>query len=264
MNRWIRFCGLLVITIFLPAHLRSQVDTAFIHYLQTEELRSEHETYLQKLVLPPDSLHYFKAQLYLQYHEDSLFFVHFAPAAQLFQSDTLTLNFASHYFLTHSQRRFRDSWFTAIDSLQLQGLAACYQWHYRLSCTPDKHAVSLLPSVLAEDYRLLLKTSRKRPWIASCAALIPGMGQLYLGKYRSFIVEFVSLTLTAFQTAESAVNTRIVHPLTILNAGFFTAFYTSGIVGAWRDTQQMNEDAKTHYLLQVAAYYRNRVPSRLY
>jgi hypothetical protein len=254
---------LLCVILFLSKSY-GQSDRAFIRYLSQEELRNEHLTYLQLLSLSSDSSHYLFARYHLQYKEDSLFFIHFDQSKALFNEDTLALNYACNYFLEHPSDHYRNMWFVRADSIILPELSRYHLFCYRSGTSPEASFRSLLPEKLQTDYDQVTRYAKKRPWLAASLAVIPGMGQLYLGKYKSFLVEFVSLTISGLQLAESASREGFTHPLSIINTGFTAAFYTSGIVGAFRDAKTLKKDTQRQFYLNASLYYRNHGSYLLY
>lgn len=255
---------LLLSAILFLSKSYGQSDRDFIRYLSKEELRNEHLTYLKQLSVSSDSSHYLLARYHLQYGEDSLFFIHFDQSKALFNDDTLAINYACNYFLNHTSDHYRNMWFARADSIALPELSRNHLFCYRSGISPEASFRHRLPEKLRADFDQVIRYAKKRPWLAATLAVIPGMGQLYLGKYKSFIVEFVSLTISSLQLAESASREGFAHPLSIINTGFTAAFYTSGIVGAFRDTKTLKKDTQRQFYLNASLYYRNHGSYLLY
>ena len=246
--------------------LYSQFNLKFIEYLSENNLKNEHFTYLltNENDSNLDSLEYLKAKFYIQYEEDSLFIDSYFKSVELCNSDTLVMNKASIYFLK-SINQYKENWFN-IDTSILESNLSKYIFNLH-QCTkiPNLKSLSLIPEKLVLDYKKYYKYSRKSPLLAaSLSTLIPGLGQLYIGNVKSFTTRITTQTLLAFQFLESNKKIGLYHPISILNASFFSVFYFVNIIGTYRDTNDKKEEFKNQFLINASNYLSVRTDFPLY
>ena len=245
---WISFLG--VNGVF------GQIDFGFVRHLSQNNLRNEHWFYINATKSSTDSIEYLKAKFYLQYEEDSLFLSSFNKCASLFVKDSTALNCSQLYFIKKMNAN-RENWFNSFekwDSLLANG-NALFQL-YKLTESPAFSDTSLIPLDLQLDFLKFKKAHSKKPYLAAIfSAIVPGLGELYIGNYKSFGAKFTSLSIFGLQSAESIHKLGLLKPLSIINMGFFTAFYGANIVGAYRDTKSKTKEFKDQFLIHVSKYY---------
>ncbi|MBI1838188.1 MAG: hypothetical protein HYR91_13075 [Flavobacteriia bacterium] len=228
-----------------------QVDFFFLKHLSENQLKKEHFTYLEKVNTSEDSIFYFKAKYYLQYEEDSLFFIAFKKSKILFLKDSNALNFASRYFIVNENREL---WFNEIDSMTLPKITDNILLFHKLIMKPNKNFDLPKSFKLSEKYLCYLKAESKNPKIAFMLSVVPGLGEVYIGNWKSFLIKFTSQSILIAQTLESNRNLGPYKPLTIINFGFFSGFYFSGFIGAYRDTIQKKKDTQNDFLFHAKNY----------
>lgn len=249
----IRVC----LAVLLPVTAASaQCDTAFVRHLSKEGLQTEHRTYLllSGADTAPDSLAWLWAKYHLQYANDSLFHEQFDRGRALFLTDTLAVNFAALYFLQRAGTPATDVWFASLKNDSLPSIASAIRHCYQKGAQPDGDTTGL-PEILVSDYLLHCKFQRKKPWVAATLSIVPGMGQLYLGKYRSFLIEFLTAALQGVQLIESVDRKGFSSFISIANTGFISAFYTAGIAGAYRDTRQLKNIYRDQFFHHACNYF---------
>lgn len=236
----------------------AQVDTAFVGYLSRNQLRTEHFAYLGKQAGGPGTA-YQLAKYYLQYPNDTLFLENFRRESALFCADSNAVNRASTHFLQPSPQAAY--WF---DSCSWKA-PANYRINleiariYQAANTPFATDVNTLPRQLQSDFLLYQHAYAKKPWIAAtCSAIVPGLGKLYIGNKRSFAVTLFSLSLIGLQGYESYRVHGLDHPLTVINLGLFATYYAVNIFGSYRETHRKTREIKNQYLLNASTYYHYR------
>jgi hypothetical protein len=233
-----------------------QIDFGFVRHLSENTLRNEHWSYINTTKSSMDSIEYLKAKFYLQYEEDSLFLSCFNRCASLFVKDSNALNFCQLYFIKKLNAK-REDWFNSFekgDSL-LANENALFQL-YKVTESAAVSDTSLIPLELQPDFLKFKKAHSKKPYLAAIfSAIVPGLGELYIGNYKSFGAKFTSLSIFGLQTAESIDKLGFLKPLSMFNLGFFTAFYGANIVGAYRDTKSKTKEFKDQFLIHVSNYY---------
>ena len=261
-----RFIFILFVILYFPCKIFSQFDLNFIRYLSDNQLKNEHFTYLNKQKKEDnlDSLAYLKAKYYLQYNDDSLFFDSFNSSLTICKSDTFLMNCASVYFLKAIQVN-RDKWFNSLSFNSSSVISKLCDSLYLSTSKPVKSSVEHLPEELKIDYLNYCKFFKKSPFLAATfSTIIPGLGQLYIGNFKSFTSRITTQTLFAFQFIESNKKLGIYHPIPILNASFYSIFYFVNIVGTYRDTKEKKEEFKTQFLINASNYLSNRIDFPLY
>lgn len=251
-----------LLVVFLNETAFSQLDLKFIQHLSQLQLKQEHECYLKNNVSKSDTFELLSAKYYLQYNEDSLFLSSIKNCAQLLISDTNLLNYANAYFIKKMNSN-RDVWFNFLNEQVIQSNK--YLELYNLTKTPDLRDTIRLPDALKKDFITYENAFRKKPWIsATLSALIPGLGEFYIGNFQASITKFLSLSLFGIQSAESMLLLGIIQPLPLINIGVFSIFYGANIIGSYRDTNKKKQDNKHQFLLHAANYYSATIKSNLY
>jgi hypothetical protein len=251
-----------LLVLFLNESAFSQLDLKFIQHLSQLELKQEHECYLKSHVSKSDSFELLSAKYYLQYNADSLFLSSIKNCALLLISDTNFLNYANAYFMKKLNPN-RDVWFNFLNAQAIQ--TNKYLELYNLSKTPDLRDTIRLPDALKKDFITYEKAFKKKPWIsATLSALIPGLGEFYIGNFQASITKFLSLTLFGIQSVESMLLLGVIQPLPIINIGIFSIFYGANIIGSYSDTKKKKQDFKHQFLLHAANYYSTTFKPSLY
>jgi hypothetical protein len=228
------------------------MDMKFLNHLSDNDLKQEHYTYLNKLKTTPDSIDYAWAKFHLKYQNDSLFLNTFKRGGSLFLMDSLAIEEASAYFLT-KPKSLADKWFH--DVLVDQSKAGRLAYLYYSAYFPQTIEIQDIPDHLQVDFFRLQKAHSKSPLLsASLSAIIPGAGKLYIGNKRSFAITLMSVSFMGLQTLESYTRLGVKHPLTILNAGFFTMFYVTNVLGSYRATRVKENEIRQYYLNRAASY----------
>ena len=247
--------SLLFLLLFLPFCHFSQYDQDFIRHLSREKLQREHLTYLEEGNFQNDSSAYYKAKYYLQYADDSLFFVQIKAVKSLFFSDTLAMDYACHYFLTKAEK-VRVYWFDSLLSGTEMRYHSRIERFYAYSREPKEVPADSIPRPLKENFEKYRKLAAKKPGFAALAsAVVPGSGKAYIGNYRSFGTGFISLAVFFLQGRESYLKKGLTHPLTLLNAGFFGTVYVVNVYGSFRECRQKTQEFKNQYLIDVSNYF---------
>ncbi len=255
LNSRIIYCW--IVCMFMVKTTFTQIDTGFIRHLSENQLKNEHWTYLNEVKIRQDSLEYFKAKFHLQYENDSLFLHSFDKSFDLFYKDTSALYLACLHFLKTNSKD-REKWFGRIlDDMTVNQ----YELHpivhmYYYSLHPVDVDISQIPEQLQKDMNSYKKADKKKPILASTlSAIIPGLGELYIGNKKVFGTRLIALGLMAFQTVESLLTLGFKHPLTIIDGGFFSAFYVTNIVGVYYDTKAKKTETKNQFLINASNYF---------
>jgi hypothetical protein len=255
-NKTARICFLFLISFFGGRNLYAQIDLGFVQHLSENSLRNEHWNYINHTNSSSDSIEYLKAKFYMQYEEDSLFLNSFNKCAKLFVDDSVALNYSHLYFIKKTDAK-RAIWFNSVeknDSL-IPNLNEIVQL-YKLTENPVESDTSFISEELQVDFLKFSKAFSKKPVLAAfLSAIVPGLGELYIGNFKSFGAKFTSLTIFGLQSAESIYKLGLLKPLPLLNLSFFTAFYGANIVGAYRDTKSKTNEFKDQFLIHVSNYY---------
>jgi len=232
------------------------VDVSFIDHLTVNELANEHRLYLNGLSPFSDSANYYKTKFHLKYFDDSLLLLHYGKSKILCDADTGFLAKTSAAFLVNSNRQKKQTWFNAMqqnpantDLMELQNI-------YHASISPNAFTSESFPAQAQNAYSKYKKAYNKKPFLAGAlSTAVPGLGKLYAGKTRSFIMTLILNAAYGAQTIESSVKLGNTHPLTIINAGAFTVFYLSNIYGSYQAVRQLRKEYKKQFLIDATRFY---------
>jgi hypothetical protein len=178
-------------------------------------------------------------------------------------ADTLFVNYLNNYFLLKKET-VRNEWFALSDSLTSKDSNSVH-FYFHLAKSPLPSDSTLLPDELKVDFVNYAKAYKKKPGVALILSmLVPGLGELYIGNLRASLAKFGSQTIFAAQIIESVKILGILHPLPVVNIGFFSAFYVANIVGSYRDTKTKKNDLKNQYLYHVSEYNAHLYPASIY
>lgn len=247
-------------------NLNCQINPQFIKHLIDKNLKLEHWRYLN--TSESDSIEFYKAKFHLQYDNDSLFFLSFDQSKKMFCSDSKAFNYASLIFLKRTDYT-RDLWFNGIlsDSIvknKIDPEDPLFKM-YLFSLDPMNVDTSLIPKNLQQSFINYQTKFKKHPLLAaSLSAIVPGLGELYIGNNRTFSAKFTSLGILAAQTLESNFKFGFLHPLTFINLSFFSTFYVTNIWGAYHDTKMNKIETKNQFLIHAANHYSTSLHYSLY
>lgn len=237
--------------------IKAQVNRTFVDYLSKNDLKKEHFAYLKNVSdkITHDSLSYLKANYYLQYFNDSLFFMNYSNCRNLFINDTLLFNKANILFLkpgiTNQHR-----WFNSFDDKTVSFVSQSIKQTYFASVSPMHTKVADLPIPLQKDFLKYKKNYNKKPFIGGAlSTILPGLGKLYAGKKKSFATTLFTHVIYGVQSYESIRKLGIKNPFTVFSLSFFGVFYISNIYGSYRDVIQVKKETKTQFLINASDYY---------
>lgn len=150
----------------------AQVNSSFIQHLSSNALKTEHWTYLQQLPKSDSSL-YYTAKFHLQYGNDSAFISTTQQCSSLFLSDTLAVDYTSHYFID-KPNPFRTIWFESIlDAKEFEVPGISYIYYSSLH--PHEARMDYIPIPLQKDFLKFSDVDTKRPFLAATlSAIVPG------------------------------------------------------------------------------------------
>lgn len=247
---------------FFSLNAKSQIDIPFIQHLSRLNLKHEHNEYLKIWTSNSDSSALFNAKFYIQYNEIDLFLKTVPTCVQLIKEDTNFLNYVHLLFLKDLTPN-RERWFAFLNENQFDQSPIVEI--YKSTESPSIEDTLFIPNELKKDFQTYVKAYKKKPWIsASLSTLIPGLGELYIGNFQTFVTKFLSLSLFGIQSVESILILGAVQPLPVLNIGIFALFYGANIVGSFRDTNTKKQDFKNQFLLHAADYYNGITKSSIY
>jgi TM2 domain-containing membrane protein YozV len=240
-----------------------QFDLDFVKHLSKNQFADEHLAYLESSALPVDSMAYFKAKYFIQYENDSLFFEQCESAQNLLTTDTLFLRYLDNYFLKKKDSN-RAQWFSLRNAIIPKDTVGALVY-YSLASNPSLTDTTLVPVMLRNDFKNYARAYKKKPIVALLlSTVLPGLGELYIGNLRASIAKFGSQTIFGLQIVESIYFVGLIHPLSFVNIGFFSAFYVANIVGSYRDTKTKKHDLKNQFLFHVSDYYASMYPASIY
>jgi hypothetical protein len=257
LNKILNTCAFVIV--FVVNNLFAQIDLPFVSHLGKSNLEREHLCYLKSLN-ETDSVCYQFAKYYLQYPDDSLFFIYFKKSSDQFLIDSNAVNFASIQFTQNSK-----SSFCLKQKAEIPRITQQLSIIQSSIINPKEFDFNLLPEKLQVDFQKYQKISAKKPIVAlSLSAVIPGLGKLYIGSKKSFALTLLSMTVLGLQSYESYHSKGIAHPLTIVNLGFFTTYYAVNLLGSYRETKLKKKEIKTQYLINATNYYHYKYRPSLY
>lgn len=264
MKRIISSCIFLLLS-FQLSYTQQSIDYNFIKHVSRENKKIEHFQYLKMEVEPSDTLEYLKAKYYIQYNMDSAFEHHFFKSKPLFLQDTLAFGYISCYLLSNDSTKInKNEWFQQLNnysfSKEVNHVTAIYNLQFLPSKEIKPHEYPNLLTKSVIEYKLAKQKSPIKAALLS--SIFPGLGKVYIGKYRMGISAAFVNGLFAYQTYESIHQLGVKHPLSILNLLLATIFYSSNIYGSYRDTQyykaeklqQLYHDASNYYSVQSFPY----------
>lgn len=247
----------------------AQIDYNFILHLQSNKLYKEQQYYLESLKKQnstQDSVNYLFAKLFLQQHNDSLFFMYYKLSEQLFNADSNSLRYANYHFLKHSSSVHQSIWFNKINSDKKDSLNISIINFYTSLKPGHKSDINQFPDYkLKHDLIKYNKLKRKSPAVAAClSAIIPGLGKLYGQRPNSALVTFFSQGISAYQAIESIKMNGIKNGFSIFSVSFFGFFYASNIYGSFHDLISLKKQRQKQLLIDAEKYYYINYSAPLY
>lgn len=242
----------------------AQFNYPFLKHLSNQNLSQEHKTYLQSpMNISADSVYYFKAKYYLQYFNDSLFLDNYSKSKVLFNKDTNAVNLASIAFLTNNKK---DVWFSAYSAKDTISRISCEIFAvYQMSKNANISGINLLPEKLQMDLLDYKKYYARKPILAAAlSTFVPGLGEIYAGKKRSFPMVLLANLAYAAQAYEAYYKLGVKNPFSVFSVGFFGAFYFANIYGSYYDLKQVKKEKRKQFLIDAAGYYNINCSSKLY
>jgi hypothetical protein len=231
----------------------AQIDTGFIQHLTLNNLKNEHQTYLNSLSVTSDSVNYFRAKFNLKYGNDSLFIRSYEKSKEICQADTLLIKTAGAHLLTQGRKAENKIWFGSLEQNKVRSdLSLIYQ----ASEQPDLYTKEIFPEELQKPFSRYKKSCKKKPFAAALlSTVLPGSGKLYAGKTKTFFLTFLLSAAYAAQTYESSQKLGLKHPLSIVNASAFAVFYLSNIYGSYHSVLELRKERKKQFLADAARFY---------
>ena len=199
---------------FFSFLINAQTDFSFIDYLSKNNLRREHFAYLNDLSkqTTSDTLSYLKAKYYLQYYNDSLFYINYSNCKKLFINDTTTFTKANILFLKPDITD-QNRWFNSFENLSLSYVSKNIRYVYLASVSPLNVKSTTLPVPIQESFLNYKKKYKKKPIIGGAlSAAVPGLGKLYVGRNRSAVTTFFTHVIYGVTTYESIHKLGIKSP----------------------------------------------------
>ncbi len=257
------FVFFLSLGFFASSHsiCHSQIDEAVLTYFVQHDLKNEHLTYLNTSSIGADSVHFFLAKYYLQYPDWTKFYAHYQKGINVAKEDTLFLEIATSKILSLTDS-LRPIWFDL--EVKKYPYLERYDRLYTFA-EQKKNGVIEVPLALQESLHDFKKVNRKSPLLAAVlSTIIPGLGKVYIGNYRSGLFSFFTLSVFGVQAFESYQKKGVEHILTLANGGFFAGYYFANITGSYRDTKQKKLEFKNQFLIDASIYYYSRISDQLY
>jgi hypothetical protein len=254
-----------IVFLFSNLSIYAQFNYSFLKYLSAENLPREHKTYILSTAtkLPADSVSYFTSKYYLQYFNDSLLLDNYLKSKPIFVQDTDACNLASIAFLNHPKK---DIWFTSYTALHGKAIIANTVYSLYLASQNPMHTDSaMIPEKLQPDFMNYKKYYIKKPWVAAAlSTAVPGLGELYAGKKKSFINTLILNIMYGAQAYEATYKLGIKKPFSIFSIGFFGVFYFANIYGSYYDVKQGKKEKRKQLLIDATNYYNINCTSKLY
>lgn len=254
----------ILVLLILCLKINAQINLTFVKHLSKQKLKNEHLTYLNLLNSPSDSINYLKAKYYLQYFNDSLFFSTYINSKSLFLKDSNALNLANVLFLKSSSI-YQDSWFNSLRDIKLNTSSEHLVNLYKGCFNPLTMDMSLVPFKLRNDFLNYKMAAKKNILLAtSLSTVVPGLGELYIGRKKSFVATLITNLAYGFQSYESIKRFGIQNSLSVINLSFLSVFYLANIYGTYRDVKQVKRETKKQFLINASDYYYTDLDCKLY
>lgn len=240
-----------------PVFTNAQINHSFVDYLSNNNLRREHLAYLRNLSdqTSTDTLSYLKAKYYLQYFNDSLFYINYSNCKKIFINDTITFNKANILFLKPGITD-QIRWFNSFENESLSFVSKNISYAYQASILPSTVIAAALPASLQHDFLNYKKKYNKKPLIGGAlSAAIPGLGKLYVGRPRSFVATFLTHVIYGVQSYESIQKLGLKNPFSVFSLSFFSVFYIANIYSSYHDVFKVKKETRNQFLINASNYY---------
>jgi hypothetical protein len=238
-----------------------QIDEVLLKHFVENKQDSEHLTYLKTVSISEDSMHFFNAKFYCKSKKWQEFYNEFQKITSDLKVDSNFLELATIQILGLKDS-LRNVWFEK--EVPKHPFLKIYDSIFTFSQTTSKQRL-LVPEPLQQSLSNSEKANRKSPIMAAAlSTLIPGLGKVYLGNYRTGLFSLFTISVFGIQTVESYQEKGLEHLLTITNAGFFTAYYVTNIVGSFREAKQKKEEFRNQFLIDASVYYSRNFDGSLY
>jgi len=256
---------LVFILVLFFTSVNAQVNYSFIEHLSVNNLQREHLTYLRGIPnSSPDSLNYLKAKYYLQYFDASLFMEYYLKSKNLIINDINALTIANIRFLNEPPS-LQQLWFDSYNVNDVSKENRMIRDTYLASVNPFNVDHSILPNRLQTSFSNHVKNSRKKPMVgAMLSTLVPGLGKLYVGKKRSFMMTLFTHLVSGVQSYEAMKKLGVNHAFSIFSISFFGVFYAANIYSGYHDVKKVKKESKTQFLIDASDYYNFNFSNSLY
>jgi len=247
----------LLFFLLISAQLFAQVDKGFLNYLSVNKLEAEQLTYLNSFgtASPFDTLHFYKAQHYLQYFNDSLFRYHLSFSEALFFADSSLVNTANCRFLREKNTR-RTLWYQMLNTQNRNGVVQNLTMYYDAGVHPRNYVVDQFSPELKISFALYKKMEQRNPIVAmALSAMLPGLGKYYGGRKRSFVNTLLLHSIYGFQTYESIAKLGVYHPYSIFSMSLFGLFYVANVYTSYSDLKEYKTMLRNQYYEDVSDYF---------
>ncbi len=252
--------GWLIMLWIVIGNVRSDAQShdAFMRYLSTEDKPIEMLQWIESEYAHSDSLPYLLATYGLRFHSDSMFRGQFPLCKPLFYQDTVASGFATCYLLkVENKDSFCNQWFRDMRMYsKAQGIREMTDIYFIQEKSSADIQVDQYPNVLRASVQRYKKSASKHPTQAALlSACVPGLGKMYIGKYRIGGNAMTMNGIFIWQTVESIRKLGIKHPLSILDLLFSSFFYASTIYGSYRDAKYFTHENLQQLYLDASDYY---------
>ena len=244
-------------------YVKAQFNYSFLKYLSDKNLSLEHKSYLARYAgtLPKDSIAYLEAKYYLQYFNDSLFLESYKKSNFLWHKDTGAYNRAGIAFL---QSKKKNLWFSNRNDSLPQTSKEIFRLYQSIT-NPTQVDMKDIPEDFRSDFLDYQRHYSRKPFLAAAlSTMVPGLGELYAGRRRSFIITLVSNLVYAVQAYEACHKLGVKNTFSILSIGFFGVFYFANIYGSYDDTKKVINEKKQQVFNDAAHFYDINSTSKLY
>ncbi len=234
--------------------LSAQIDSAFVRHLEKNNLKEDYQHLINHVRSTQDSINSLRLRYALLYQSDSLVLSCYQQNVVLFENDSALQKKISLRFLQQANYTATKFWFSKVLKARSNDVLLNA---FTIAETGKASASNNLPEALQYSFDRLQKANKKKPALAAALSVVlPGAGKLYAGKTNSALFTFFSCSAYAVQWVESSRKLSYTHALSIVNAAFFTAFYSANIYGSIKAVKQTKRERKQQFLYEVAQYYR--------
>jgi TM2 domain-containing membrane protein YozV len=250
------------------ANAQSAIESDFVKHLSQEKMRLEMQQYIHDKV-HDDTMQftYYMAKYAAQFDTDSSFLDWYHQSYLRFQEDTLALGFVSCRMLRKiRQQNVSAKWFATIKlsltSSPLNDLVAVY---FIKDKSPKSIVVRDYPALLQASLKKYKYSASKNPTKAALlSAVVPGLGKMYIGKFKLGMNVFILNSIFSYQTYESIHRFGMKHPISMINVILTSFFYAANIYGSYRDARFFKQERLQQFYEDAADYYGGQYFSSLF